>query len=68
MNNVTNAFKKIISGEAKFSDFNIDIKECSNAAKALGIKDFEAKLLNAKFRDLAFNELYENYKANSTAN
>lgn len=57
MNNATNAFKQIFSGQALFSDFNISVKECIEAAKELRIREFDAKLLNAEFRELVLNEL-----------
>jgi hypothetical protein len=60
MNKVIEAFAKIISGEAKITDFNINIKDCIEGAKELGIKEFDAKILNEDFRNLAFNEIYKN--------
>jgi hypothetical protein len=67
MNAAINALVKVFSGKAKVSSFDISIKDCIEAAKELGIKEFDAKLLNAKFRELAFNEAYNNYKAASAA-
>jgi hypothetical protein len=67
MNTALQAFKKVILGQAKYNDFDIKIEDCIEASKKSGIKEISLKMLNAKFRELAFNEVYNNYKTASAA-